>query len=154
MSAEERKSATKAFGPTRPHRQYLVQKHDSTLCVNENTYLHRDSGTSNEPHLKSEPERFEQSGLSSCVDSEMRRMHQSKFLNTKLSAMDGGGVRKVQKKGSGSLVRNNRRGMLEKGVVKRDKGVCEVEGVFVKNNNGKMGKYSKRPRNIAQQTGS
>ena len=154
MTANERKSVTKAFGSTTPQRQYLLNVCDSTLCVGEEIYIHTDPVTSKDLHTKSESWRFEQNGLSSCVDSEMTRMHQSKFLNTKLSSLDGGGVRKLQKRDTGSLVGNNRSDMLERGEVARDKGACEVEGVFVKNNNGKMGKYLRRPRNIARETES
>ena len=77
----------------------------------------------------------------------MRRLHDSKFLNTKLSSKDGGGIRKWEKMDNGGFVRTRRRGMLGNGEVTRDKGICEVKGVVVKNNNEKLGKYTRRPRN-------
>jgi hypothetical protein len=148
MTASERKSVTKVFGPTSPQKQYLRQVQDSTLCLNEETYLHRYSATTYDTHDHQSSERFEKNGLSSFVDSEMRRLHHSKFLNTKMSSVDAGGIRKGQKRDNGSLMDNRRRGVLGKREVERDKSVCDVKGIVVKNNNEKLVKYSKRPRNI------
>ena len=149
MTKSERKSVTNVFGSTTPQKQYLIQVRDSTLCLNEEAYLHRNSSkTKNHTSAHQSSERFEKNGLSSFVDNEMKRNHDSKFLNTKLSSSDGGGIRNREKVDNGSLVDNRRRGMMGKGKVERDKGVCEVEGVVVKNNNEKLGKYSTRPRNI------
>ena len=148
MTGSERRSVTKVFGRTTPQKQYLIQVKNSTLCLSEAAYLHTESRRRNGEHDFQERKTFEKNGLSSFVDDEMKRLHDSRFLNTKLSPCDGGGIRrKWEKADSGRLDGARRRGMLGNGEVERDnKGICEVKGVVVKNNNEKLGKYSRRPR--------
>ena len=147
MTTTERKSVTKVFSAVTPQKQYLEEVNGSKLCFNENSYLHRDANTTNDT-LDSQPgERFERNGLSSCVDDEMKRMHQSKFLNTKLSSLDSGGVRKseaCQTKNNESLVKKSRKKTLKKQDKEKDKSLCNVKGVIIKNNNEKLGKYVKK----------
>lgn len=145
-SANERKSFTKVFGPTTPQKHYLIKGKDSTLCLSENTYLHRDPSHTNDRRTKlnnKAHEKFENKSLSSYVDNEMRRMRESKFLNTKLPSIDGGKVRKC-KCDDGSLVENRRKKMLGKEGLEKDRSLCEVRGVILKNNKEKIGKYSRR----------
>ena len=150
MTTSERRSVTKVFGETTPQKQYLIQRKGATLCLGEDAYLHRESPKTNGEYDYQESKTFENSGLSSFVDNEMRRLHDSRFLNTKLSSKDGGGIRKWEKVDNGGFVGTHRRGTLGNGEVTRDKGICEVKGVVVKNNNEKLGKYSRRPRNISK----
>ncbi|XP_028408562.1 uncharacterized protein LOC114531112 [Dendronephthya gigantea] len=153
-SADERKSFTKVFGPTTPQKQYLIKVKDSTLCLSENTYLHREPVQANDWQTKLSDEKleahekFENNCLSSCVDDEMKRMQRSKFLNTKLSSVDGRGVRKREIWNDGSLVDNQREKMFGKEGLEKNGSLCEVKGVMLRNNEEKIGKYSRQSRNI------
>lgn len=158
MIPDERKEMTKVLGFTRPQSQYLkriknkdrrgMKKQEAGYSLGDGVFKYVKNDQTKKEGINIDkclpPEKFEQNGLSSAVDTEILRVHQSKLLNSPMAVSVAGGVQKCKKKQEKDLGGH----LMMKNSSPSSRNVMEVNRVMMTNNYEKIyRKYQLGTRN-------
>lgn len=135
MTPNERKETT-ILGCSKLQRHYLkkIDKERGTKIEMGYCRYLEDTKYKKENQLCQAQKKFEQNGLCSYIDPEIKRIRQSKFLNSQMASTDAGGVRKLTSNYRKNLTYDIRKQLIMKDSSKQST-VMRIDKVLLTNNN-------------------